>query len=123
MTDGGLGELGFQLRRVADDLEQSSDRLRQSVAAVQSRTFRAASPDGHVEIVVDGRYRVSSITLSTRGSDRDAATLGRQLTSTLNDALGRARKDTNQAVLDALPDRVRQSVEQVVEDSRLDTGR
>lgn len=121
-TDDG-GELDDRLRAVAGHLTQSSEELQRALDDVRARTFHVASVDGTVEMTVDGNSRVVGVVLRTRDSGRDPDQLDRELTDVLNEALTLAREHTRQAVLDALPPRVRHGVQDVVDETGPEDGR
>lgn len=123
MSDADVSRLGDQLRWVADDLAASSARLQRAAEFAQAVTYEAASPDGLVEVVADGRNRVTSLTLTAPVSGMAPGELDRILTGALNDALEQARKGSQEALLDALPDRVRRDVEESVDHARQDNER
>jgi DNA-binding protein YbaB len=106
MSDFDPGELGGQLRTMADSLRATSEQVRAATREAQERTLVAADPDGWAEVEVDGRPRVREIRLS-RGVLDDADRLDRVLTGLLNQALTQARQQTQEAVLAALPPAVR----------------
>lgn len=123
MSDADVSRLGDQLRWVADDLAASSARLQRAAESAQAVMYEAASPDGLVEVVADGRNRVTSLTLTAPVSGMAPGELDRILTGALNDALEQARKGSQEALLDALPDRVRRDVEESVDHARQDSER
>ena len=123
MSDADVSRLGDQLRWVADDLAATSARMQRAAEFAQAVTYEAASPDGLVEIVADGRNRVTALTLTAPVSGMEPDELGRILTAALNDALDQARKGSQAALLDALPDRVRRDVEESVDHARQDNER
>ena len=110
-----VDDLSGRLRSVAGELEGLSRRLRSAAETAQSQDFHAADRDGLAEVTVDGRPRVTALTLHSdllrRGSDE----LDRLLTGLLNDAVGQARTATRQALFEALPAPVRAEVEDAVE--------
>jgi DNA-binding protein YbaB len=123
VSDADVSRLGDQLRWVAADLAATSARMQRAAEFAQAVTYEAASPDGLVEIVADGRNRVTALTLTAPVSGMEPDELGRILTTALNDVLGQARKGSQAALLDALPDRVRRDVEESVDHARQDNER
>jgi DNA-binding protein YbaB len=123
VSDPDVGRLGDQLRWVADDLAATSARMQRAAEFAQAVTYEAGSPDGLVEVVADGRNRVTALTLTAPVSGMEPDELDRILTGALNDALEQARKGSQEALLDALPDRVRRDVEETVDLARQDNQR
>jgi DNA-binding protein YbaB len=106
MTYFDPGELGGRLRTMAEGLRATSDQVQEATRQAQGRTLRVGDDDGVAEVEVDGRPRVQEIRLS-HAAPRDADRLDEVLTGLLNRALARARENTQEAVLAALPPAVR----------------
>ncbi|MBA3916351.1 MAG: YbaB/EbfC family nucleoid-associated protein [Acidobacteriales bacterium] len=115
MGDFEAGELGARLQVIASDLEDLSGRLTSAAEVAQSREYRAADPEGLAEVVVDGRPRVTEISLHPDLLRESPDEIDQLLTALLNDALGQAHSGTHDAVLDALPDEMRTDVGAAVE--------
>ena len=77
-----------------------------AVSESQDTVVQVSDDDGLAEVSVNGRPRVRDIRLS-RAVMQDADQLDQVLTRLLNDALGQARANTQDAVLAALPADVR----------------
>lgn len=90
---------------MAEGLRATSDQVQEATRQAQGRTLRVGD-DGVAEVKVDGRPRVQEIRLS-HAAPRDADRLDEVLTGLLNRALARARENTQEAVLAALPPAVR----------------
>ena len=104
-------ELSGRLRSVASDLEDVSGRLRSASEAAQGRDFRAGDPGGLAEVTVDGRPRVTAVSLHPDALRAGPDGLDQLLTGLINGALTQARAVTRQALFDALPELVRAEVE------------
>ncbi|SNY67510.1 YbaB/EbfC family nucleoid-associated protein [Paractinoplanes atraurantiacus] len=103
-------ELGNRLRAISEELAEVSARLQSTAEAAQGRDFRAADPDGRAEVVVDGRPRVVELNLRPDALRSGPEELDRLLTGLLNDGLTQARAATRQAMLEALPEQIRDEV-------------
>ena len=112
MNDFDPDELGGRLRAIAGELGELSDRLQSAADGARSGDYRAADADGLAEVTVDGRPRVVELRLHPDALRSQPEELDQLLTGLLNDALGQARAATQQALLDALPGRLRADVEQ-----------
>jgi DNA-binding protein YbaB len=114
MTSFDAGALAGQLRAVAQGLRATSDEVHRATQEAQASVVRLADDDGLAEVEVDGRPRVREIRLS-HAARQDADRLDALLTDVLNRALARARANTQEAVLSALPPAVRRAAEDLPE--------
>jgi DNA-binding protein YbaB len=96
---------------MADDFTASSERPRRTAEYARATTYEAASVDGVVEAVADGRGRLTGLRLTGRLGTIDPEELSSLLAETMNDALDQARAGSREALLEALPERVRTDVE------------
>jgi DNA-binding protein YbaB len=123
VSTSDYGQLGERLRAMADDLSASAERLQRTAEYAQATTYEAASADGIVEVVADGRGRLTGMRLTGRLGAMDPDELSSTLAGAMNEALGQARAGSRTALLEALPERIRGDVQAAVDDARPEENR
>jgi DNA-binding protein YbaB len=115
-----LGGLGQDLQRVADNLQRTGQQLRDATQAAADLSFEVNTPDGLVRVTASGNRRLTSIDLTTRLMERDANSLGTTVMAAINEVLGQARLGSQAALMNGLPMELRDDVERVVDQARLE---
>lgn len=113
-----LGGLSQDLYRVADNLQQTGEQLREATQAAADLSFEVSTPDGLVRVAASGNRRLTSIDLTTRLMERGPQTLGTTVMAAINEVLGQARLGSQAALMNGLPMELRDDVERVVEQAR-----
>ena len=90
--------------------EEQRAQLLTTVTDAQNLTYTGESGDGMIRVTVDGRPRVTEVSVNPRALRYDAGMLGQAITEAANAAVRAAKDGTNQAVLAGLAPGLRTAV-------------